>query len=262
MSLPRIAVSGVVRTWDGSVRTGVNAAYVQALLAADGVPLILSPLMGPSLAGPALNGVDGLILTGGEDLDPAWYGADPSPLLDSPSRERDLFELALFAVARQSGLPILGICRGIQLINVGMGGTLFQDLPTERPGAVDHSPKGARDARSHRVRLEPRSRAAEALGTTAITVNSVHHQAIKDLAPGLHATGWTDDKLIEAAETAPNAPWLLAVQWHPEEMHRDRQAPELGLFAALVREAGTARDGLVGERRKEDAIAHAVERTS
>jgi len=93
-------------------------------------------------------------------------------------------------------------------------------------------------------------------------VNSVHHQAIKDLAPGLRATGWTDDKLIEAAETAPGAPWLLAVQWHPEEMHRDRQAPEHGLFAALVREAGTARDGLVGERRKENAIAHAVERTS
>jgi gamma-glutamyl-gamma-aminobutyrate hydrolase PuuD len=237
VSLPRIAISGVVRTWDGSDRTGVNAAYVQALLAAGGVPLILSPLMGPSLAGRALGGIDGLILTGGEDLDPAWYGADPSPLLSPPSRERDLFELALFAVARQQGLPILGICRGIQLINVGMGGTLFQDLPTERPGAVNHRPDGARDARSHRVTLQPGSRAAEALGATAITVNSSHHQAIKDLAPGLHPTGWTDDKLIETAETAPDAPWLLAVQWHPEEMHRDRQAPDRGLFAALVREA-------------------------
>jgi putative glutamine amidotransferase len=262
MSLPRIAISGVVRTWDGSDRTGVNAAYIQALLAAGGVPLILSPLMGPSLAGRALAGVDGLILTGGEDLDPAWYGADPSPLLSPPSRDRDLFELALFAVARQQGLPILGICRGIQLINVGMGGTLFQDLPTERPGAVNHRPDGARDTRSHRVRLDPGSRAAEALGATGVMVNSSHHQAIKDLAPGLRATGWTDDKLIEAAEAAPDAPWLLAVQWHPEEMHRDRQAPDRGLFAALVREAGTAREGLVGEGRKEDAIAHAVERTS
>jgi putative glutamine amidotransferase len=214
------------------------------------------------LAGRALDGVDGLVLTGGEDLDPSWYGAKPSPLLSPPSRDRDLFELALFAVARQRGFPILGICRGIQLINVGMGGTLFQDLPTERPGAVNHRPDGPRDSRSHRVRLEPGSKAAEALGATTITVNSSHHQAIKDLAPGLLATGWTDDKLIEAAEAEPGAPWLLAVQWHPEEMHRDRQSPEHGLFAALVHEAGTARDGLVGERRKQNPIAHVVERTS
>lgn len=240
----------------------MNAAYVQALLAAGGVPVILSPLMGPSLAGRALDGVDGLILTGGEDLDPAWYGADPSPLLSPPSRERDLFELAMFAVARQRELPILGICRGIQLINVGMGGTLFQDLPTERPGAVNHRPDGPRDSPTHRVVLEPGSRAAGALGSTTITVNSSHHQAIKDLASGLLATGWTDDRLIEAAETAPGAPWLLAVQWHPEEMHRHRQAPDRGLFASLVYEAGGARNDLVGERRKEDAIAHAVERTS
>jgi putative glutamine amidotransferase len=262
VSLPRIAISGVVRRWDDADRTGVNAAYVQGLLAGGGVPLVLSPLMGPSLAGRALDGVDGLILTGGEDVDPAWYGADPSPLLSPPSRERDLFELALFAVARQRGLPILGICRGIQLINVGMGGTLFQDLPSERPGAVNHRPDGARDARTHRVRLEPGSRVATALGATSIIVNSSHHQAIQDLAPGLLATGWTEDHLIEAAEADGDAPWLLAVQWHPEEMHRDRLAPERGLFAALVREAGYARDGLMGERRKEDPVTHAVERTS
>lgn len=262
MTLPRIAVSGVVRSWDGADRTGVNAAYIQALLAAGGVPLILSPLMGASLSGRALDGVDGLLLTGGEDIEPSWYGAHPSPLLSPPSRERDLFELALFAVARQSELPILGICRGIQLINVGLGGTLFQDLPSERPGAVNHRPDGARDARSHRVRLQRGSRAANALGSSSVTVNSSHHQAIKDLAPGLIATGWTDDDLVEAAESPAGAPWLLAVQWHPEEMHADGRAPDRGLFAALVREAGMTRDGLVGERRKEDSVAHAVERTS
>jgi putative glutamine amidotransferase len=259
---PRIGISGVVRTWDGADRTGVNAAYVRALLAAGGVPLVLSPLMGTSFVGRALEGVDGLLLTGGEDIHPSWYGAEASPLLSPPSRERDLFELALFAVARQRELPILGICRGIQLINVGLGGTLFQDLPTERPGAVDHRPDTPRDARSHRVRLQPGTRAAAALGTTSVTVNSSHHQAIKDLAPGLLATGWTDDELIEAAETPADGPWLLAVQWHPEEMHADTRAPERGLFEALVREAGMARDGSVGEGRKQDAIAHAVERTA
>lgn len=262
MSQPRIGVSGVVRSWDGADRTGVNAAYVRAILAAGGVPLILSPLLGASLAGRSLEALDGLVLTGGEDMDPSWYGADPSPLLSPPSRERDSFELALFAGARQRELPILGICRGIQLINVAMGGTLFQDLPTERPGRVEHRPEGARDARSHRVRLQSGTRAAEAIAGTTVVVNSSHHQAIKDLAPGLIATGWTDDDLIEAVETSPGQPWLLAVQWHPEEMHADARAPERGLFAALVREAGNARAGLVEKSRKEDPVAHAIQRTS
>ncbi len=260
MSLARIGVSGVVRAWDGADRTGVNAAYVRALLFAGGVPLILSPLMGASLAASALDGCDGLLLTGGEDVDPSWYGAEPSPHLSPPSQERDLFELALFAVARQRGLPILGICRGIQLINVALGGTLFQDLPSERPGPVDHSPSSPRDARTHVIRLEEGSRAAAALETLRPTVNSVHHQAIKDLAPGLVATGWSEDGLIEAAESRTGAPWILAVQWHPEEMYADRRAPEHGLFSALVNEAAAAVRSSVGGRRKEDAIAHAVER--
>ena len=255
-------MSGVVRSWDGADRTGVNAAYVRALRAAGGVPLVLSPLMGTSMAPGALAGVDGLILTGGEDIDPSWYGAEPSPILSPPSRERDLFELALFAVARQQHLPILGICRGIQLINVALGGTLFQDLPSERAGVVEHRPEGPRDFRSHRVRLQPESRVAGALGTTSLTVNSSHHQAIKDLAPGLLATGWTDDELIEAIESPSDEPWLLAVQWHPEEMHADTRAPEHGLFAALVRVAGMARDGSVGERRKEEAVTQAVQHAS
>jgi putative glutamine amidotransferase len=261
VSTPRIGVSGVVRGWDGGDRTGVNAAYVRSILSAGGVPLVLSPLVGASLAARALEGVEGIVLTGGEDLDPAWYGATPSPFLDQPSRERDLFELALFASARQRGLPILGICRGIQLINVALGGSLYQDLPSERPGPVQHRPDGPRDLRSHRVRLQAESRAAAALGATELMVNSSHHQAIRDLAPGLRASGWTDDGLIEAVETGADAPWLLAVQWHPEEMHTEANAPDRGLFAALVREAGRVPESLVGKRRKEEPIAHAVERT-
>jgi putative glutamine amidotransferase len=258
MSYPRIGVSGVIRTYEGADRTGVNAAYVQALLLAGGLPLILSPLMGASLASSALDGLDGLLLTGGEDIDPSWYGAEPSPLLSPPSRDRDLFELALFAVARQRGLPILGVCRGIQLINVAMGGTLVQDIPTERPGSVEHRPAGPRDSRSHAVRLLPGSRAAKAMGAVSLTVNSSHHQAIQELAPGLAASGWTSDELIEAVESEAGTPWMLAVQWHPEEMHAQHHAPEHGLFRALVEEAGRTGSGSVGE---EDAVAHAIERT-
>ncbi len=248
MSTPRIAIGGVVRRWDAAERTGVNAAYVRSVVAAGGVPLVLSPLMGPSYAARALDGADGLILAGGEDLDPAWYGATQSPHCYPPSRDRDLFELALFAAARQRGKPILGICRGIQLINVALGGTLYQDLPDERPGAVDHNPKTERTDRSHSVRLLPGSRAAAALGAERVTVNSFHHQAVRDLAPGLLASGWTEDGLIEAAETAEGEGWLLAVQWHPEEMFADARAPERGLFRALVERAAASVDAEVPQQ--------------
>jgi putative glutamine amidotransferase len=260
VTAPRIGVSGVLRIWDGADRTGVNAAYVRAVTLAGGVPLVLSPLMGTAMVARALDGVDGLLLTGGEDMDPSWYGADPSPLLDPPSRERDLFELALFAIARQRELPILGVCRGIQLINVALGGSLFQDLPSERPGAVQHRPEGPRDRRSHRIRLLSGSRAARALGTETLTVNSSHHQGIRALAPGLRASGWSDDELIEAVETPAGEPWLLAVQWHPEEMHADPRAVDHGLFAALVGAADSGRAGLVDEGREEEPTAHAVQR--
>ena len=240
MRTPRIALGGVVRIWDGAERTGLNSGYVRSVGAAGGVPLVLSPLIGASHAARALDGVDGLVLTGGQDIDPVWYHSDRSPLLDPPSRERDLFELALFAAARQRELPILGICRGIQLINVALGGTLFQDLPSERPGPVDHNRAGTRTDRSHPIRLAPESLAAEALGARSIRVNSFHHQGIRDLAPGLVATGWSEDDLIEVVEGAEGQPWMLAVQWHPEEMHADASAPERGLFRALVERAGSS----------------------
>jgi putative glutamine amidotransferase len=245
VTAPRIALSGVLRTWDAAERTGVNGAYVRSVLGAGGVPIILPPLLDAALVERALDGIDGVVLTGGEDIHPGLYGAEPSPHLYPPSRERDLFELGLFAAARERALPILGICRGIQLVNVGLGGTLFQDLPSERPSSVAHDPGGARQARTHEVRLEPGSRAAEALGRTRVAVNSFHHQAIDRLGTGLVATGWTEDELIEAAESEDRSTWLLAVQWHPEEMHADMAAPERGLFRALV-EAASGRAAASG----------------
>ena len=270
MSAPRIAVSGVLRDWHDAPRAGVNAAYVRAVAGAGGIPLILSQLIGNAAAARALEGCEGLLLTGGEDVDPAYYGEQPSPALGSVDRERDRFELALFAAARVARLPVLGICRGIQLINVALGGTLYQDLPSERPGAIDHDPDGPRDARTHHVRLAPGSRAAQALGVERLVPNSFHHQAVKDMAPALIATGWSDDDVVEAVEGRPGDPWLLAVQWHPEEMHHDITAPERGLFKALVDEA---RKGLMNPEvpegaieaaaaGKQDAIAQAVERAA
>ena len=234
MTAPRIAVSGVVRRWQDAERTGVNAGYVHSVVAAGGVPIVLSQLIGAAMAPRALEGCDALLLTGGEDIDPARYGARPIRALRAVDPGRDEFELALFRAARERGLPVLGICRGLQTINVALGGTLWQDLPSERRGPVDHDPATPRDARVHPVTLAPGSRVARALGTTALTPNSFHHQGIRDLAAGLVASGWAVDGLIEAVETASGDGWLLGVQWHPEEMYADSAAPEGGFFRALV----------------------------
>jgi putative glutamine amidotransferase len=240
VTAPRVGVSGVLRRWQDADRATVNAAYLRSVVQAGGVPLVLSQIVGPEHAARTLEACDALLFSGGEDVDPAHYGARPSRALGSVDRARDAFELALFHAAQDRGLPILGICRGIQVINVAMGGTLWQDLPSEHPGPVNHDPGGARDARSHVVTLTPGSRVADALGTAALTPNSFHHQGIRDLAPGLVATGWAADGLIEAVETEGEDGWLLAVQWHPEEMYQEAGAPERGLFAALVAAAASA----------------------
>ena len=239
MSVPRIAVSGVRRHWKGAARTGVNAAYVDSLAAAGAVPVILPPSIPPEHAAHALEGVDGLLLSGGEDIDPVWYCADPVPQLGDVDPARDRFEFALFTAARERGVPVLGICRGLQLVNVAMGGVLWQDLPTERPSPVRHDAGAARDARTHEVALVAGTRTAEVLGTGELAVNSFHHQGVRTLASGLVATAHAPDGLVEAFEGTEGA-WLLAVQWHPEEMHADLQAPDRALFVALVEAAREA----------------------
>jgi putative glutamine amidotransferase len=230
----RVGVSGIRRQWGGAERQGVNSAYLQSIVAAGAVPFILPPAIGAARAAGALDGVDALLLSGGEDLDPSWYGAPASRDLGDVDRERDLFELALFAAARQRAMPVLGICRGIQLINVALGGTLWQHLPGERPSSINHDRRDARSVRTHAVTLEPGSRAASVLGRSELEVNSFHHQGIRDLAAPLRASGWAGDELVEVVEGAGGEPWLLAVQWHPEEMTGEAAAPEHGLFQALV----------------------------
>jgi len=249
----RIGVTGVVRTWDGAARSGVNAAYISSVVACGGIPFVLSPLLGADRAADALDGLHGLLLTGGEDVDPALYAAAPSARLGTVSRERDDFELALLAAARDRQLPVLGICRGAQVINVGFGGTLWQDLPSERPGPVNHHPESPRDADAHSIRILPGSRAAHVLGRLTIEANSFHHQAIRELGRGLLASAWAGDELVEAVETTGGEPWLLAVQWHPEEMTARAGSSAPGLFRAFI--AAAARyAGSVRAEVAEDAV--------
>ena len=237
---PRIGVTGVVRMWENHERAGVNGAYLRAVAAAGGAPLILSQLASPETVDALLDGVDALVLSGGEDVDPSLYATTASPKLGVTDPDRDRFEIALFRAAQRRSLPVLAICRGIQVVNVALGGTLWQDLPSERPGNVRHAAGGARDRRTHAISVAPGSLLEEALGGSTLEVNSFHHQAIRTLAPDLVATAWADDELIEGVESQQGAPWLLGVQWHPEEMHADRRAPDRGLFGALIREAVSA----------------------
>ena len=238
MSAPRIGVTGVTRNISGMDRVNLNAAYPLAVLRSGGIPLVLSPLIGTDHNEAILDAIDGLVLTGGEDIDPAFYNQPRHPRLGAVDPVRDGFEIALFRDAQSRGLPVLAICRGIQLVNVALGGTVWQDIPSEVPGAINHNPGTARDARTHPVDVTPGSRLAAALGGTRFDVNSFHHQAVRNLAPGLKVTATAPDGIIEGAEGSDQDPWLLAVQWHPEEFHRQDQAPDHGLFGALIRAVG------------------------
>jgi putative glutamine amidotransferase len=203
--------------------------YVNVVEAAGGSPVLLPPdgAGDPAVAGELVRRIDGLVLAGGADVGPERYGAAPHPATITRP-ERDAGELALLAAARAVQLPVLGVCRGMQLITVAYGGSLHQHLP-ELLGYADHRPEpGVLGA--HRVSFAAQSRAAAIFGPTA-EVNSYHHQAIAD--PGkLTVTGWADDGVIEAVED-PDARFLLAVQWHPEE--QDDPSP----FAAMVEAAVT-----------------------
>jgi putative glutamine amidotransferase len=237
---PRIGITGNTRTLSGADRSGVNASYVRAVARAGAIPLILPPLINPAHAARSLEGLEGLVLSGGEDIDPTHYGQEPHPSLGDVDPARDAMELAVFRAAWERRLPVLAICRGLQLVNVAMGGTLWQDLPSERPGQLPHAHTGGRDDRTHEVRIEDRSRLARALNTLRCDVNSFHHQAIRHLAPGLVISARAPDGEVEGVETTAGDPWLLAVQWHPEEFHHHQTAPEHGLFRALAEEAERA----------------------
>jgi gamma-glutamyl-gamma-aminobutyrate hydrolase PuuD len=203
------------------------ASYIRQVTDAGGVGVLLPPV--PGIAA-AVARLDGLVLTGGGDLDPAGYGAPADPRTTRVDPGRDQAELELLAAALAAGLPVLGICRGMQLLNVARGGTLCQHLPAE----AGHTPAPGTFG-SHQVRLAPGSTLASVLGqangSTGLEVPTAHHQGIDRLGDGLVASAWAPDGVIEAVELPPGPgrhPFTLAVQWHPEAGEDPR------LMAALV----------------------------
>lgn len=228
-----VAVSAPRRTDNGRERVALNAAYARSTIAAGLTPLVVPSLIVPAHAPDVIASVSGLILTGGEDVDPRLYGEGRHERLEEPDDGRDAVELALYRAARVRRIPILAICRGIQLVNVAEGGTLYQDLPTQHPSTVAHAGSNAR----HRLRIEPGTLLEQATGHPA-SVNSRHHQAVKTLAPTLRAVAWADDGVIEGVEPPdPASGWFLGVQWHPED------DVETGLFEGFARAVRSAITG-------------------
>jgi putative glutamine amidotransferase len=237
---PFVIVTATTEVIRDRSRVRVNEAYTDALAGAGLVPLVLPPI-DPLVAIASLTDVAGLVLTGGEDIDPEHFGQAPHPENSAAHYRRDSYELALAREAHERRIPTLAICRGAQLVNVALGGTLLQDIPSQRPSAIGHNETDRRADRVHSVDIEPGSHLARIVGATTIATNSSHHQSVDRLGRGLRVTAQTADGIIEALEPTDPAWWMIAVQWHPEELTATPEDWDRRLFAAFgdaVRESG------------------------
>jgi putative glutamine amidotransferase len=217
-------------------RFGINQSYVRALTAAGCAPVLIPLLDDDERLRAIYDRLDGIVFPGGADVAPQEYGEEPIGDLNVVEVARDRTELTLARWAFADDLPTLGICRGQQVLNVALGGSLWQDLRHQGVTPVEHSDADgrARTALMHRVRLDPGSRLAQLIDETNIEVNSLHHQAVKTVAPQLKVTGTSEDGVIEALESDDRR-FLIAVQWHPEEID---QVPWVQrLFAGFARVA-------------------------
>jgi putative glutamine amidotransferase len=205
---------------------------------AGAVPVLLPTVADRSIISRYLGIVDGLILSGGVDIDPALYHESPHPVLGEIDRARDAAEIALVREALDEDVPMFAICRGIQILNVAMGGTLYQDLPSQHPSPVVHRQDEAGFARSefiHDISIEAGSRLRAIVRGDAMPTNSLHHQAVREVADGLVVTARAPDGVVEAAEV-PDRRYVLAVQFHPEETapHDERSRRLFEAFVAAL----------------------------
>jgi putative glutamine amidotransferase len=214
----------------------LGMTYAGAVEDAGGVPVVLPPLEDRDVA-PLVDQLAGVCVSGGPDVDPSFYDAEPHPKLGPFESRLDAFELAVVRRADALGIPVLGICRGSQVLNVARGGTLHQHVPDVSDGSVAHRQTEPGTETTHDVRIDPDSRLASIVGAEDLAVNAFHHQAVDRLGRGLGAVAWADDGIVEAIESDGDA-LFLGVQWHVETLvHLPRH---LRLFEALVEAARVA----------------------
>ncbi|MEI7770526.1 MAG: gamma-glutamyl-gamma-aminobutyrate hydrolase family protein [Chloroflexales bacterium] len=248
MKRPVIGISCMAgRDEYGFEMMGVSQAYLRAIAAAGGTPLML-PVDDDR---DALRGLydlcDGILISGGEDVSPACYGEEPHERLGGVDRQRDDAEIALARWAHDEKKPLLGICRGAQLINVAFGGTLYQDIPSQVDTDLCHTLSFDRrewGLMAHTIRIAPDSRLAQALGVEEMSINSMHHQAVKDVAPGLRAVAWATDGVVEAIEGLGDG-FVCAVQCHPEELQAAADTRWRAFFRAFAERCAEHRQASV-----------------
>jgi len=242
MTAPLIGVSTSITVGKEPERAYVNTAYLRAIQDAGGLPVLLPPQLDAQALGALWERLDGLILTGGGDIDPSHFAEPRHATTDEVSPARDALEVALVRKALDDDVPLFAICRGLQVVNVALGGSLYQDIKDQTGSPIEHSQRDRRDQPTHAVKvLGEGTRLGRILGRLELEVNSMHHQAIKTLGRGLREVAWAPDGIIEAAELEAPERFLLGVQWHPEELVRDAAA--CNLFAVLVAEARARRRG-------------------
>jgi putative glutamine amidotransferase len=229
---PIVAVTATNERPGDRARVRVNRAYTDAIVAAGMIPLIVPPVPEAMAAG-ILDAVTGLVLTGGEDIDPVHFGAPRHAATGPANDDRDRCELALAREAARRRMPTLAICRGVQVLNVALGGTLIQHIPDELGTGIDHDAESSRSERVHPVSIASGSRLSGIVRSTPIETNSFHHQSVGRLGEGLCTAASSPDGVIEAVECADRAWWAVGVQWHPEELTGTQEDWDRRLFAAF-----------------------------
>ncbi|AQS60163.1 gamma-glutamyl-gamma-aminobutyrate hydrolase family protein [Desulforamulus ferrireducens] len=223
---------GITSAYDRkSNRATLSSYYIQAVAAAGGLPLVLPCLLEEKSFDAILETIDGLLLSGGGDVDPLLFGEEPQPSLGAICPERDAFELALTRRALTKGIPILAICRGLQVLNIAAGGNVLQDIGASIDKPLKHDQDAPSWYGTHSIDILPDSRLAAIFGQRAI-VNSFHHQAVDRIAPGFLATAWAADGVVEAMESTSST-FIVGVQCHPECMW-ERDEKMFGLFKEFV----------------------------
>lgn len=246
MNKPIIGIGSDVQSPAGErERAFVYLNYVEALRKAGAVTVLIPPQ--PENAAELMDELDGIVLAGGDDCDPAAYGEEPHPTVDSPmDPRRQSNDLGLAKIARQRGVPTLGICLGMQVMNVAAGGTLVQDIPSQFETEIEHSSE-PEDRGRHDVIVEQGTRLGDILRERELNVNSSHHQAVGRVGEGLRVTAHAPDGIVEGLED-PKHPFYVGVQWHPEDMTGENSAATLfGAFLEAAREYATRRKRDVGE---------------
>jgi putative glutamine amidotransferase len=221
---PLVLVTSTTEVIGGCSRVTVNEAYTSAVADAGLIPVVLPPVSA-AVATQALSGVAGLVLTGGEDIDPRHYHEHPHSTTGTAHAARDACEIALVRAAHERRIPTLAICRGPHILNVALGGSLIQDIPSAHPRGT---------GRVHSVAIDADSRLSSIVGETSLRVSSSHHQAIDRVAPGVRVVGTSPDGIIEAIESGDPSWWMIGVQWHAEDLTATDEDWDRRLFAGFA----------------------------